>query len=165
MATLVTGIYKNCNLDYGTCNLIVGLVEILIGYIFDKKNVTVASFVGLFCCSYFIDLTNLFIVDTDSVVIRIIYVIAGTILFCLGIAIQQFSKCGYANLDCFLFGLKKAFKIDNYHTIKWIVDISFIVVGYLLGAVVGVGTVIMFIFTGLLVELFLKLLNKTNLMR
>ncbi|MDO4940624.1 MAG: hypothetical protein Q4E33_02910 [Erysipelotrichaceae bacterium] len=165
MATLVTGIYKNCRLDYGTCNLLVGIVEIVVGYIFDKKNVTVMSLVGLFCCSYLIDLANLIVVDTGNLFIRIIYMLAGTVLFCLGLAIQQYSKCGYGNLDCFLFGLKRAFRVNDYHTIKWVVDISFIVVGYLLGAVVGVGTIVMFLFTGLLVENFLKLLNKTNIMR
>lgn len=165
MATLVVGINKNCSLDYGTCNLLVGIVEIIVGLIFDRKNVTFATIFGLLCCSYFIDLADLIVVESNSLLIRIIYFTAGMVLYCLGVAIQQYSKCGYANLDCFIFGLKRAFRVKDYHTIKWFVDIGFIVIGYLLGSVVGIGTIIMFMFTGLLIEWFLNMLNKSNILR
>lgn len=160
MAVLVSGVYKHLPLSYGTCNLIVGAIEVIVGYFCEKKNVTFATLFGLFCGSYSIDFANLFIKETSLLSVRIIYMIAGIILYCLGLAIQQIGKCGYSNLDCFIFGLGKIFKIDKYHTIRWIVDIAFIILGVLLGAIVGVGTILLFIVSGVLIEFFVEILKK-----
>ena len=160
MAILVSGVFNHLSLSYGTCNLLVGIIEVIVGYLCDKRNVTFATFFGLFCGSYSIDFANLFIKDTNLLSIRIIYMIAGILLYCLGLAIQQIGKCGYSNLDCFVFGLGKALKIDKYHTIRWIVDIVFIALGLLLGAIAGIGTILLFIVSGILIEFFVKKLKK-----
>lgn len=160
MSVLVQGITNILPFSFGTCNLIVGIIQIIIGYICDKKTVTFATFFGTVCGSYAIDLADLLIKDTNTLAIKIIYMILGIILYCLGLALQQVPKCGYTNLDCFIFGLAAVFKIDKYHIIRWIVDIAFLIIGYLLGGIVGIGTVLLFVLSGILIEFFVNTFRK-----
>ena len=152
MSILVVGISKHLPLTIGTCNLIVSLIEVLFGYILDKKNVTWVTLVSTFIASYLIDFANIFVIETNNIVIRIIYMLVGVILYCLGLGIEQYANIGYESFDVFIFGFKKAFKVDKYHVIKWFVDGAFIAIGFMLGAEVGVGTLLLLIFAGLLIE-------------
>jgi len=156
MAVLVVGISKHTILSYGTCNLIVGIIEILVGLKFDKDDVTPVSWISLVLCSYTIDLTNYLIPVTSNITTRIIYMVLGIIGFCLGLALEQSAHIGYSNLDVFIHGLKNAFNIKNYHTIKWIVDGVFIICGLILGSEVSIGTILLLAFSGLLIEHFKK---------
>lgn len=160
MAVFVVGINKHVNLSMGTCNLIVAAVEMIIGYILDKENVSWASIVAMFVGSYLIDFANLFVVPTTNMIARFVYMLVGIFCYTLGLGIQQYAEIGYGNLDVFIFGLKKVFKIEKYHTIKWFVDAAFIIGGYFLGAEVGVGTVLLLLFAGVLIEYFRDLCKK-----
>lgn len=160
MAILVSGVNNVVPLSYGTCNLIVGIIEVIIGFLCERKNVTLATFFGLICGSYAIDLANIFVLPTDNMIVRIVYMLVGILLYCIGLSLQQVGKIGYSNLDCFIFGLGKVFKIKEYHKIRWIVDIVFIIIGYLLGGIVGIGTILLLAFSGLMIEFFVKLFRK-----
>lgn len=154
MAVLVVGISKHLPLTYGTCNLIVGIIEMLVGLKYDRENVTAISWISLVLCSYLIDFANLFVPVTSNMITRIIFMFLGILGFCLGLALEQTAHIGYSNLDVFTFGLKKAFNIEKYHTIKWIIDIAFISIGFILGSEVSVGTVLLLLFAGILIERF-----------
>lgn len=161
MAVLVTGISKNLPfLTYGTCNLMVGILEVIIGYFCEKKNVTVVSVLALVFGSYMIDLINIFVLPNNDLFIRIIFMLLGILCYCLGLAIEQHASVGYSNYDVFVFGIKKIMKADKYHTAKWAVDITFIIIGFVLGAEVGIGTLLLLLFTGVIVEMFRELFQK-----
>lgn len=160
MSIFVVGISKHIILTIGQCNFIVGLVESIIGYIFDKKNVTLATIISMVFGSSTIDFANMLIKDTSTLSIRVIYMLIGIVMYCGGLAIQQFAKCGYGSLDCLNFGLKKFFKVKDYHTIRWFTDIFFIVFGTILGGIFNVGTVLLLAFAGLLIERIRSLLIK-----
>lgn len=160
MSILVVGLSKHLPLSIGTCNLIVATFEMAIGYALDKKNVGFPSLFAMVIGSYLIDFANLFVLPTDNMIVRFIYMFIGIICYCLGLAVQQYANIGLGNFDVFIFGLKKAFKIKKYHTIKWIVDAVFISAGYMLGAPVGVGTVLLLAFAGLIIEQFKEAVKK-----
>ena len=160
MAVLVVGISKHINLSIGTCNLIVATFEIIIGYLLDKKNVTYISVIAMVIGSYLIDFANIFVQPTNDMITRFIYMGLGILFYTLGLGMQQYASIGYGNLDCFIFGLKKAFNIQKYHTIKWAVDAACIIGGYFLGAEVGVGTLLLLLFAGVLIETFKELTQK-----
>ena len=156
MGVFVTGISLHVALSVGTCNMLTGVVETIIGYILDKKNVTFATLLVVFCGSYSIDLGNLLIPDTTLLPIKIIYMLLGIVFYCLGFSIQQYAGCGLGNYDCFIFGIGKLIHSDNYAKIRLVCDFFFIVGGYLLGGIVGIGTLILVLFSGKLIVLFKK---------
>lgn len=162
MSIFVVGLSKHLPVSMGTCNLIVALIEMILGFLLAKENVSIATVIGVFGVSYAIDLGNFIIPDTSSVVIRIVYMIIGVIMYCLGFSIQQVSKCGYSHYDTFVFGLAKRLKIEKYHNIRWCTDALFLIFGYLLGGVLGIGTVLLLVLSGVLIERFKEIIESIN---
>lgn len=165
MGVFVFGLSVTLGISFGTANFFVNIFEVTTGYILDKKNVTIASILSVILGSYLIDFAALFIPATDSLVIRIIYMILGVLSYCLGIAIQQHAQCGYGGLDCFIFGLAKLFKIKEYYRIRWIVDGLFLLTGYLLHSVINVGTLILVLFGGIIIQNMKKVVDKLSIGR
>ena len=163
MGVFVTGIAGHTLLSVGTCNMLLGLLETLIGYILDKKNVTIATLIVVFCGSYSIDLGNFLIPNSSLLPIKVLYMIIGIIFYCLGFSIQQYAGCGLSNYDCFIFGIGKLFKSKDYAKIRLVCDLSFIIGGYLLGGVVGIGTLILVLFSGKIIVFFKKKLIKNKI--
>ena len=137
----------------------------MMDFVIEKKNVTIASILSVLLGSYLIDFAALFIPATDSLTVRIVYMILGILSYCLGIAIQQHAKCGYGGLDCFIFGLAKLFKIKEYYRIRWVVDGLFLVTGFLLHGVVNVGTLIIVVLGGLIIQNMKKVIDKLSIGR
>lgn len=152
MAILVVGISLHLPVSMGTCNLLVSVLEILIGTMMDKSHTSLVSIITMFISSYAIDLANLIIPPVDSLQLRLLYMVAGIICYCLGLGTQQACEIGYGNLDIFIFGFKKKYNVKNYRTIRWPIDIAFIALGMLLGAPVGIGTLFLMFFAGVLIE-------------
>lgn len=160
MAVLVDGLSIVLPLSFGICNMIVGIGQLVVGYFTDKKYITFATLISLTCGSFAIDFANYLIPDTSEKTMMYIYMLLGIILYCFGIAIQIIMNCGLGSLDCFIFGLMKAFKTDSYSKIRWISDGAFLLLGFILGGTIGLGTVLYLLVTGKLIEWFVKLLKK-----
>ena len=61
--------------------------------------------------------------------------------------------------DSLIYGILTHWK-TKYHVVRWLFEGLFLISGWALGGTVGIGTLILFVFTGPLVELFLGLLSK-----
>ena len=165
MGVFVSGLSITLVISFGTANLLVNAFQIVIGYALDKVNVTLASLMSMFLGSYMIDLAALLIPDSNSLFVRIIYMLLGIFFYCLSIAVQQHAQCGYGALDCFIFGLRKLFKIKQYYHIRWIVDGLFLVLGFILHGVVNIGTLILVAFSGLIIQNLKKIIDKLSIGR
>ncbi len=159
LTVLVMGVDEHVPLSMGTCNLLVGIVMTIFGYILDRKDITLATFICLFGSSYAIDLGAMIIPDCHGFLMQFIYSVLGLLLYTFGLAVQIQSKAGLSNYDAFIFGMNRILNKMSYHQVRWIVDGTFLVSGFLLGGTVSLGTVEMLAFSGLLIEFFIKRLK------
>ena len=157
MSILVVGLNLHLPVSMGTCNLLVSIIEVLIGTSMDKSHTSFISIITMFVSSYAIDLTNLIVPPVNNIQLKILYMVAGILCYCLGLGMQQACEIGYGNLDIFIFGFKKKYNVKNYRTIRWPIDIAFIAIGMLLGAPVGIGTLFLMFFAGVIIEKSKKL--------
>jgi len=161
MNVFVAGISELTLIEIGLVNFGIGLLEILFGYLFDRKDVSIYSLASLFATSFSISLVNrLKVPQTASMQLRLLIFAAGYVLYCLGLAIQQVNRCGYGNYDCFVFGILELFHLKKYHTARWIADIAFLLGAYLLGMRFRWGTFVILFLAGYLTEMFRELLSK-----
>ena len=144
----------------GIVNIFVCLIEIALGYYVDKKIVSIGTFISMIAGSLGIDVVASLLPSDPSMPVRIIFVICGIIMYTFGTALSQYPKCGYMTYDCLIIGLTTIFKIEDYHTIRWVTDIGFMIVGWLLGGKVGLCTIFLMFTAGKLVEFFLSQMNK-----
>ncbi len=84
---------------------------------------------------------------------------AGILVYSTGSAMAIASAAGYDPYNCFLIGLQKLLKYP-YRVIRWGVEIIFLAAGWLLGGIVGIGTVLSLIAIAPLVDLISKNLKK-----
>ncbi|MDO4198945.1 MAG: hypothetical protein Q4D13_08145 [Erysipelotrichaceae bacterium] len=159
MTVLITGLLKHVSISFGTVNLIVSFLLILIGYLIEKRNVSLATFIGAAAVSIGIDLFGMIYLPVSEGLLGYVYLLIGITLYCLGIALSQIPRTGYTAYDCTVFAIMKI--IDKeYHIARWIVDFSFIISGYLLGGEIGLGTIVILLVCGKLIMFFVKVLEK-----
>lgn len=154
MSVLVEGVDVQLPFSFGMCNLLVGVIQLVIGYLCDKRNVTIATLIAMVTGSFIIDFGNYIIPITDDIRVMYLYMMIGVIIYCVGVGIQIQASIGLSNLDLFIFGLMKVTKIDSYKKMRWICDAGFLIVGYLLGGTIGVGTLVLLVVSGYLIEKF-----------
>lgn len=160
MSVLVLSTYRRFHVSFGMMNLIVSIAQLLIGYVFCKKNVTLATFISMVSVSVGIDAFSLVHLPTNgSFYISLIWLCVGIFVYCLGIALSELPQCGYTAYDVLIFGIQNK-SGWSYHKIRWGVDLTFLVSGFLLGGPVGLGTIMILLTAGKLIEILLKLLQK-----
>lgn len=159
-SVLLNAVTKITGISMGIVNAFVCALQIVIGYIFDRKNVTLATFISLFASSIGIDLMAMFMPSNPSTVVKVILMIVGILVYTFGTALSEFPHCGYNTYDCLIFSMANIFHTNNYAHVRWGVDGAFLIVGYLLGGTVGICTVLVFVTAGKLVEFYLKLFKK-----
>lgn len=163
LSVFINAITKITGIRMGVINGFVCAGQILVGYLFDRKDVTLATLISLFASSIGIDLMALILPSNPSTVLRVILMILGILVYTFGTALSEYPQCGYNTYDCLIFALANVFHIDNYAHIRWCVDGSFLVVGFLLGGTVGICTVLVFVTAGKLVEFYLGKLKQSKI--
>ena len=137
----------------GIMNLAVCLVMIVFGYFVDKSMISAVTFAAMIMTSLGIDAVGFVLPGRlTSIGLGLAVLAAGEILYALGCAIAIVPGAGYDPYNAFLMGLKKLTG-KSYKVVRWSAEIIFIAVGWLLGGIVGIGTVLCSIVTGPLVEL------------
>ena len=161
MSVLVLGTYQRLHVSFGMMNLLISLLQLLIAYLLDKKNVTIATLLAMIFVSVGIDTFGLLYLSEALSVFPFDYLwlLGGIAVYCFGIALSQLPHCGYTSYDGVIFGLQK-YTNFSYHTIRWGIDLTFLVSGILLKGTAGIGTLMILLLAGRLIEIFYELLEK-----
>lgn len=96
-----------------------------------------------------------------NVFIRILLIIIGQLFIVLTFAILIKYRNGMNQIDAVSYGLEKYTSI-SYKTIRTGFDVLFIVAGWLLGGVVGIGSIFTMLTTGIGIDMCLKILGGNN---
>lgn len=161
MSVLVLGTYQRLHVSFGMMNLLISLLQLLIAYLLDKKNVTIATLLAMIFVSVGIDTFGLLHLSEALSVFPFDYLwlLGGIAVYCFGIALSQLPHCGYTSYDGVIFGLQK-YTNFSYHMIRWGIDLTFLVSGILLKGTAGIGTLMILLLAGRLIEIFYELLEK-----
>ena len=159
MSVMILGASYHLPITFGMTNFALSVLQILISYFLDKKNITLATILAMLFTSFGIDAVGAFQIQTPEAPWNFLVLILGFLVYCISVAVCQFPHCGYNSYDCVVFGIMKHTG-KPYHTIRWFVDITYLLIGWLLGGTVGIGTVIVMLFAGYIIEYMLKFLNK-----
>lgn len=144
---------------------IINLVILFLAFIMNRNKIGINTIVSVLALGICIQIPTMLInplkLALQTTYVRIIEILIGQLCLALSFAWMQSFKDGINALDCIIF---KIMEITNfkYRTIRIIYDGCFISIGYLLGGVVGIGTIISLLTNGILVEQFKSLINYLN---
>lgn len=159
---LVQGVANSVGLTIGTCHVIalIGLmvVMLLTTKNFVKPGTVVCAFCGGWIIDFFMWLLGGLVNGDSAMVVRLVAVVLGCVILGLGmsVVIQSNSGTGPNDLIAIILTDKlQAWRPVQFKVVRVICDVVFASVGYMLGGVFGIGTVVAALVIGPIVQFFL----------
>lgn len=163
LTVFVDGLHRVLNCSYGTASRIYNLIVLVIALIVSRKNIGWATIVYAlslgFTMDYFEKLLQPLQIQSAGMMIRLICVCSGQICFGITYALLIKYRKGMNQIDAISYAIVDKTGIS----FKWIrtgMDVVLLVSGWLLGGVVGVGSIIAMTTTGVLVDFILNIISK-----
>lgn len=172
-ACMNLGISYHLSASYGTCQLLVNLVLFIVMLLTLRRAVGLGTLVAMVACGYTADfliwMLELFDISTESMdghlIIRVVLMLAAVVLLGFGAGLYMQCDIGIAPYDAMGQVIEQA--LHGKLQYKWTrigTDLICVTVGFFLGSVVGVATVITAFLTGPLATFFRNRLAKTKLL-
>ena len=135
----------------GVANMVI-LVVLFIGIlIVDMKRIKIGTLICVFGVGPIIDLgvkvVSYFPVESANIFVKMLLVLLGCFIIAVGFSIMSESDLGVAPNDIVPFIIQDKTKIE-YRWIRIIFDGVFLLLGFVLGGKVGIGTIISMLSTG-----------------
>lgn len=158
--TFNIGVSDKLNFSFSLTQIGLNLL-ILIGIMFfDRTFINIGTLISLFCVGPLIEgygfLINLILPGEYSLGFRVVLLMLGCTIVCLGVGLYIASSLGTGPYDILPLLIEKR-KYLTYKWIRIILDVSCAVLGFLMGATVGIGTLISALCLGPGIEFFRSL--------
>lgn len=144
------GMFKQFGLTIGTWSILTGLFIVVSTSIYLKRVPKLATILNMLLIGAFIDLFNWMLPDTDVLVWAILYFAAGFFVLSIGCAMYIAASLGEGPRDTVMMII--ASKGYSVKTGRMVMEVFAAGVGWLLGGPVGVGTVILALGTGYVIQ-------------
>lgn len=165
-ATLTLGLMKVTNLNFGQLSQLIGLTIILASMTI-KIYPGLATLLNMFFIGFFIDLIDPYPITfiPDSIFFKLIAYYLGIIIFSYGIYLYLSVEMGAGPRDGLMVGLVKltGFRVAY---VRPAIELTVLIIGAILGGKLGIGTVLISITGGYILDWIFQLKNfdakKTN---
>lgn len=162
LTVFVDGLHRVLNCSYGAASRIYNLIVLVIALIVSRKNIGWATIVYAlsvgFTMDYFEKLLQPLQIQNADMITRLICVCLGQICFGITYALLIKYRRGMNQIDAISYAIVDKTGIS----FKWVrtgMDVLLLTSGWLLGGVVGVGSIIAMTTTGVLVDFILNVMN------
>lgn len=162
ITVFIDGLHKVLNVSYGSASRIYNLIMLVIALIVSFKNIGWATIIYAltvgFSMDYFEVLLEPLNIEHMNIIMRLLVVCLGQLCFGVTYALLIKYRKGMNQVDAISYAIVNKFNIP----FKWIrttMDIILLILGWILGGVIGVGSIIAMSTTGVLIDFILKLIN------
>lgn len=157
----VMGLSKLCGIDMGTLMLLMNIIIILISWRLLPKIMGFGTIFNMLFIGYLIEfmsntLHHLF--DSPSMLLKILFLIIGTLIFSFGVSLYIQANVGVGPYDAMTLVIVDK-SHASYRTIRVVQDVFFVIVGIVTGGPFGVGTIVLALFTGPIVDVMNRYLT------
>lgn len=160
---LIQGISNALNITVGVANFIFMFFALSILLVFARNKISLGTFLAAFGSGIFLDMANIFIknlsIESLPFWIRILIVPVSCVIIAIGFSIQKTANLGVAPHDEIPFLISDFTKIQ-YKWVRIALDVSYLLIGFLLGGVLGLGTIVATMCIGPSIQFFLPKIEK-----
>jgi len=159
ITTLTSGVSKVLGISVGKASIVTMSFLMLIILIIDRKRIGIGTFANTFLTGVLIDLFMKINMNTSSTIFRLFLLFAGVVSFAIGLAMFIVSELGEGPVDVLMliFKDRKGIGIERA---RLVVDTVLILLGFLMGANIGIGTITGTFFTGIIMGKTIKAFQK-----
>lgn len=141
---------------YGLFYMILNIFLLLFSLIFDRKKIGLGTLINLFLSGYVVQFSSWIwesLLPNPAVWVKFIFLIAGIVIMCLGSSLYFTADLGVSTYDAISLIITEKTKI-KFQYCRISSDVICTAIGFLLGTVVGIGTVITAFFMGPIIAYF-----------
>lgn len=157
------GIAKQLSITYGTASALMNIIIILVMLKIDRRYINIATFMAIFLIGYSADITNFIlgkmIITSISFPFQLMLAIVGCVIMATGIPLYIFADLGVGAVDLISEAITDKMEVP-YRMVRITIDTLFVIIGYILGGTLGIGTVIAAFLTGPIVQFTRPILHK-----
>ena len=170
---LCNGINQVVPIGFGTLYMLINAVLLAVDFFLDRHYIGISTFINLFLVGYaaeFSENTLARLFGDPGLPGRIAFLIVGIVISCIAAAFYYTADLGVSTYDAIplhiadrkpkLFG-----KVLPFRIIRIISDLICVTVGFVLGFMPGVGTIVTALFMGPLITFFKRTLSDPLLAR
>ncbi|MDD4570383.1 MAG: hypothetical protein PHE70_09695 [Tepidanaerobacteraceae bacterium] len=166
ISVFVEGLHILIKTSIGNASLISNIIILSIALIIGRRYIFIGTVIGAIFTGLAINFFEPYLVKIFSVdsfySIRLIMIVIGHFIVCLGIALNLSAEFGFSPADCIITAISDKTGWQ-YRYLKIATDASFTICGFILGGVIGIGTILSVATGGPLISEIKKLLEKTLL--
>lgn len=145
-STFSLGLSGKTGISYGTCQLMLNAVLFIPVLLKDPSRIGLGTLANMLLVGYFADgfrwLTGPVVTPQSPMVIRLLCFFVTLILFLLAASLYMAVDLGVAPYDALPQMIAQKTKKLSFRTIRILWDVSFLVLGFLMGATVGLTTIL-----------------------
>lgn len=159
ISVLQDGLHCWLHLSYSQAALLYNTLMILLAVIFARQFLGMGTIISALLTSLFIDpvfaLSHQLLTGAlrNALLFRGLFFTLGLLLYAFGLALLIRCRVGMNSLDSLLSVIQKKTQV-SYRTLRIAADLLLTGLGALLQGVIGIGTVISILFTGVLIDFF-----------
>ncbi len=162
MSVFLQGVHLKTGLQIGTINQLLNGSILFLVFLLDRSSIGIASIIYVTCIGLFMNLFFAYIpYESAGGILSIGTTVFGVILIGIGAGVFLFADYGAGAVE----GLMVYLNDRTDFPLKWIrmvIDAGFVMVGFLLGGIVGIGTIVGVILVGPTIEGTLHMLNRVS---
>ncbi|HKL80633.1 MAG TPA: hypothetical protein VJ888_09405 [Mobilitalea sp.] len=155
---LAHGIWIYMPIGFGTFYAIINLIMLFFIFIIDRHKIGLGTVINIFLLGYVVEFSS-WLFDTwipdPTVGIRILLLMIGLVILCFGSSLYFIADMGVSTYDAVALILSEK-KVARFQYCRIGSDIICTVIGFALGATVGIGTVVTAFFMGPIIAFFNK---------
>ncbi len=163
-SVFVEGEHALTGLSYGQITTVNNMVLLGLMLAFGRKYINIGTVITTFTTGPLIDLfretiLNTFALNTAPIYTKGLFLLCGCIVFSFGVGAYISVSLGIGPIEFISLYLVDKFQCKLKY-VRIALDALFVVAGYFMGGIVGVGTLLGILATGPIVELTIKILSK-----
>ncbi len=153
---LAHGIWAHIPIGYGTFYSILNLLMLVVVFIVDKRKIGLGTVINIFLLGYVVQFSS-WLFDTNlpnpAIWLKILFLVIGIIIMCFGSSLYFTGDLGVSTYDAVALILSEK-KVARFQYCRIGSDFICTIIGYFLGATVGIGTVVTAFFMGPIIAFF-----------
>lgn len=159
--TFVVGIHSKTTLSFGFVYSIVNVVFLVFVFFIKKHYIGIGTVINLFLIGYMVEFSGWImqvLLPNPEMWLRIVLLLVGFLVLCLGSAFYITADLGVSTYDAVALIMADK-KIAKFQYCRIATDILCVLVGFLLGSTIGVGTIMIAFFMGPFVAFFRRVIS------
>ncbi len=161
------GVNRVVPIGFGTLYMLINAVLLVVDFFLDRRYIGISTFINLFLVGYAAEFSENCLAawfGDPGMPLRVVFLLVGVVVSCIAAALYYTADLGVSTYDAIPLHIAdrkpKAFgKVVPFRFIRIVSDLVCVGIGFALGFLPGVGTIITALFMGPLITFFRKTIS------